>query len=271
MCGITGVYANKWSLDVVKNLYNIFIDQKERGINGAGLSVNTKKSLWRFRSISPFRIFNVYNIKLWQDIADGDRLLFHHRWPTSTRNKPDCNHPIANEKRNIHIIHNGVIINHRELKKQLKGHEFETLQPDGNYTDSEVIVHIIEDGLKRFNDIGKALGYMYDKVSGSFAVAVSIKDDDNIYLVRHSYPIEVSMDSQQNYYFSSEFKKNKQLTHITTLKEGEIGKISRDGYTRLIQKEVKETDWAVRQRTDFNWNESNWKQTNIGWKKIWRY
>jgi len=234
VCGIIGAYINHMDISVMKNLYEIFLYQARRGLKGAGISINNT-DLFRFRSVSPYRLFNVYNLDVWQRIKSGDRVLVHHRYPTSSPNAIKFNHPIANEKKDIHIIHNGVLYNYHELYEELKkNHKFET-EHGKEYTDSEVIMHSFEDGLKK-NDgnMKKALIYVYKKVSGSFAVAINIKGDKNIYLIRHSNPIIISKDSNGNHYFSSELNKdNKNLEFVYELKEGEIGKLTKDGYKKI--------------------------------------
>lgn len=52
----------------------------------------------------------------------ANEILFHHRLPTSTPNLEEATHPIIVEhncfKYNYYVIHNGVIKNHDELKKE---------------------------------------------------------------------------------------------------------------------------------------------------------
>jgi len=243
MCGILGCKVKKMSMQVTKNLYDLFEDQKSRGTEGAGISINGK-SLYRFRSFSPFRIFSVYNIELWKKIRSGDSVIFHHRYPTSTKNRPSCNHPIANEEGTIHVIHNGCLYDYMKAYDRLKAeHTFETTDKDdgGRFTDSEVIVHTFEDGLKENDgDVKKALSYTYKAINGSFAVALVIKGDDAIYLMRHSNPILISKDEAGNFYFSSELSQaNKSLTLEREMVQGEIGKLTPLGYTQLtIEKET---------------------------------
>lgn len=239
MCGILGVVINKMSSEVIRNLYDIFIDQKNRGIAGAGISINDDKGLYRYRSVSPFRLFNAYNEKVWSRLDKGSRVMIHHRFPTSTDNEPKYNHPMATEDKRMHLIHNGHIFNWDELYKKLKKkHKFET--HDGKIiTDSEVILHIIEDNIKGKDKI-KALSKMYDKVSGSFALAIQWIGDDKIYLVKHNNPIVISQDDDGNYYFSSELSKRLGLKEIHSLAEGEIGVLDKKGYKKLKQKKVYE-------------------------------
>lgn len=238
MCGIIGVAVKKKSDDLIKNLYDIFLNQSTRGTKGAGISINNS-DLFRFRSVSPYRLFNVYNHKVWNRIKSGDMVLVHHRYPTSSPNAVGFNHPIANEKEDIHIIHNGVLYNYHELYNELKKkHKFET-ENGKEYTDSEVIIHTLEDGIEKKQSLKDALLYVYKKVSGSFAVAINIKGDKNIYLIRHSNPIVISKDKEGNHYFSSELdKNNKNLKFVYELKEGEIGKLNVAGYEKIAKQDI---------------------------------
>jgi len=245
ICGIIGCAINKHSNEIIKNLYDIFLNQKKRGVKGAGISINNGGSLIRFRSLSPFRLFNAYNYdSVWSKVGEGCRVLFHHRYPTSTENEIRFNHPFENEDKTIHLIHNGILMNDKELYKKLKHrHTFDT--QNGNkdeFTDSEVMLHLFEDRYKgNADNIVKALEYVFDKTSGSFAVALQIKGDKNIYLIKHSSPLVISMDEDGNFYFSSELDKdNKNLKKVYELEEGEIGKLNAKGYKMLSKRESKD-------------------------------
>lgn len=257
MCGIIGVRIEEWDNNIIKKMYEIFLDQKNRGIKGAGISVSGKNTFRRFRSISPFRIFNAYNMDLWKGIEKGDSVLFHHRFPTSTDNEVKLNHPISNEDDTIHLIHNGIINNDKELRKQLekKGHVFECVDGKGKITDSEVILHCFEDGmLKNKNDVVKAIKYMHEKVSGCMAIAINIKGDNNIYLFRWSNPLKVFEDKQKNIYFSSTLDEtDKQFSMIHNFETGEIGKIGEDGF-------------KVLDKVTVQWNNKKSKKHNGNWQ-----
>lgn len=271
MCGILGVKVKEWDNDIIKNLYEIFLNQKNRGIKGAGISVNGNGKFYRFRSISPFRIFNAYNMNIWNKIENGDSVLVHHRFPTSTDNEVLLNHPLANEDDTIHLIHNGIINNDKELRKQLeaKGHVFEAVDSKGKITDSEVILHCFEDGLiKHKGDVIQAIKYMHDKVSGCMAIALNIKGDDNIYLFRWGNPLVVFKDKKDNIYFSSVLdEKEKQYTFIHKFDSGEIGKIGSDGFKVIhtINEEYN-TGWANNDTKNKKGKSKNGDLLNGNWR-----
>lgn len=267
ICGIIGCVINKNSTEIIRILYDVFINQKNRGMQGAGISIANGGDLFRFRSLSPFRLFNAYNQDVWARFGDGCRVLLHHRFPTSTVNEVRFNHPIANEKGDIHLIHNGVLYNDKELYKKLKHkHTFETLNDKKDkFTDTEVMVHLFEDSYKgNPENVLKALKDVYDKTSGSFAVALHIKGDKNIYLIKHSYSIIISKDKDGNFYFSSELDKDyKRLKKVHEMVEGEIGMLNMEGYTKLVIVKSKPTETVS--YGSYNGSYNNHDLTWYGW------
>ena len=263
MCGILGIAINDWSLDTLQTLYNVFDNQSSRGTDGAGVSINSK-NLWRFRSYDPHRIFAAYNMTMWNSVKVGDRIMFHHRYPTSTKNAPKFNHPIQSEDGRIHMIHNGIITNADELYEELKAHKFET--EDGNrFTDSEVIVHLFEDELEHTNDVFTALKKTSEKLQGSYAVAIQMKGDKNIYLIAQNNPIVISKDLAGNWYFSSEAYKG--LEKVYQLSDGEIVSLSVSGYKILGKFKGKDYSYKWTDKSydyDLDWKSKwNWKQGGI--------
>jgi len=238
MCGILGVAINKYNYGTIKTLYNIFINQKSRGLQGAGISIRNSDGLFRFRSVSPFRIFNAYNFNIWARIKKGSCVSLHHRYPTSSDNEPKFNHPISNEDGSVHVIHNGILMNEDKLYNEMKAsHTFETKVKDSKkFTDSEVVVHIFEDVYKgKEENIVDAMKAVYEKVEGSFALVFTLKDVDGLFLLKHTMPIIISKDKYNNHYFSSEFEKDNGLTKLKTMAEGEVGVLKSDGYTKLAK------------------------------------
>lgn len=233
MCGIVGSFVNKMSINMMKNMFDLFIHQKKRGVDGAGISINSQDKLYRFRSVSPYRLFSVYNIQLWDGMKDGDRVLFHHRFPTSSANKPSFNHPIKSEDGTFHLIHNGVISGYHNLFTDLvkRGHNFETYNGDSqSFTDSEVLVHLIEERIEAGDNMCEALKWLRKNVSGTFSCLISIKGDNRIYMIRNGRELNISRDKQGNYYVSSEFKKMNDLSFVYELVNGEVGFLDGAGY-----------------------------------------
>ena len=202
MCGILGVKIKVPSPEVAKNLLKIFKNQKERGTEGAGLSLLRNGVLKRIRRSDPFDLFSFEYADLWNNLQEGDCILIHHRFPTNGGggNNIESNHPFSTESNSCHLIHNGIVSNDKDLFKELrkKGHYFES-KVDGSITDSEVLVHMVE------NDAKGGCQRIVDKAKGSIAIAFQYAKDNKIYLWRRLNPIEVYTDQKENQYFSSEF------------------------------------------------------------------
>jgi len=231
MCGIIGVKINQPSEKVAKNLLRIFKNQKNRGTDGAGLSLLRKGELTRIRTSDPFTLFSFEYGEFWNTLQKGDCILVHHRLPTNGGggNRLKSNHPFANENNTCHLIHNGIVSNDDELFKQLinKGHRFES-KVQGDITDSEVLVHLVE------KDAKGGCQKIIDKARGSIAIAFQYAGDDKIYLWRRSNPIEVYKDKQDNCYFSSEFPEGMGFKKIKELGEHKLYSLS-DRHLSLIK------------------------------------
>lgn len=245
MCGIIGV--GHWKGDrqeVFDNLWEIFKNQQHRGTEGAGIAWKTEKGkAKRFRSHNPFYIFSMSNKKqIWDRIKENESILFHHRMPTCSPNKPIHNHPIASEDFSILLIHNGSLMSYADVRKILekKGHKFET-HFDKAFTDTECFVHMIEDGMKKYKDLKKAIEWMANELSGTFALAWFMPKTNDIFLFRHSNPIVISKDDNDNHYFSSlHYSK---LKKVHELEDNEFGVITKQGYKKLGILKIKEKSY----------------------------
>ena len=239
MCGIIGVVV-KDGARIGENLSQIYEHQKMRGQEGAGFSIANGKHRFRIRFRMPTKAIEFAKR---QSFKAGDKVLFHHRYPTSTPNYPAFNHPISNEDGSIYLIHNGHISNSDELfDKYAETHQFETMIGDEKgkkktITDSEVIIHLLEENLPpeaisgAFKGIVEGFKATADRLDGTFAIAVSI--GEVIYLFKKSNPIVVFRDPQGNVWFASMFPNGKGYTKIAELEDGELGMLSKVGYTQL--------------------------------------
>ncbi len=79
----------------------------------------------------------------------GHSGISHLRWATHGEPTEANAHPHADCTGDVHVVHNGIIENFKELKEELlsRGHSFTS------ETDTEVLVHLIEEALKIDADI----------------------------------------------------------------------------------------------------------------------
>src|SRR5918995_2373644 len=91
----------------------------------------------------------------------------HTRWATHGRPNEVNAHPQVGNGGTVAVVHNGIIENFAELKKELEGRgvAFES------ETDTEVIAHLLAEGIEDGGSLREALAKTLRRLKGSFAVA----------------------------------------------------------------------------------------------------
>ncbi len=255
MCGIIGVVVSANGSNnknkTFRKIKGIFENQKSRGVDGAGfLSTNVKG--WRgtvglrYRTEDAVKLFKNRN-KISKILKENNKILFHHRFPTSNKNDEGNNHPILDEKKRIGLVHNGVVWNDESLITKLegRGHVFETGVKGEKANDSEVLVHLIEEKLKgtkhNNKDIVEAVQYLNDEANGQIAIAFVVKGQDAVYLWKRNNPLNIYVDKLKNIYFSSVLPKSQGYKTLITMNDDEVVKI-----TNKTVKVIGKTTWTNR-------------------------
>src|SRR5215204_6118225 len=187
MCGIIGYIGNRPVLPVlIDGLRRL----EYRGYDSAGVAVVRNGQIELRRSAGKLaRLEAVIDA----DPIDGEYGVGHTRWATHGRPTEENAHPHRDCTGRIVVVHNGIIENYLELKKELQeqGHAFKT------ETDTEIVAHLVEremktDGLE--NAVRRALTFM----RGMFAIVlVSVEDPEKIVAVRNGPPIVVGLGDKE--------------------------------------------------------------------------
>jgi glucosamine--fructose-6-phosphate aminotransferase (isomerizing) len=92
----------------------------------------------------------------------------HTRWATHGAPSQENAHPHVDCKGLIALVHNGVIENFSELRVELedRGHRYVSR------TDTEAIVHLVEEGLTRGESLYEATLKAVRRLKGSYALAI---------------------------------------------------------------------------------------------------
>jgi glucosamine--fructose-6-phosphate aminotransferase (isomerizing) len=187
MCGIIGYIGSK---PVVPVLLEGLRRMEYRGYDSAGVAVVSPEGITLRRSAG--KLANLEQA-IRVDPVEGLYGVGHTRWATHGRPTEENAHPHRDCTGRIVVVHNGIIENYLELKKDLQsqGHEFKT------ETDTEIVAHLVEremrdDGLE--NAVRRALTYM----RGMFAIVlVSVEDPEKIVAVRNGPPIVVGLGKDE--------------------------------------------------------------------------
>ena len=95
--------------------------------------------------------------------CDGYAAIGHTRWATHGQANELNAHPHTNGDHTFALAHNGIIENHFQIKQQLlqKGYTFKT------ETDTEVMVHLLDDGIKETGDLKEAALKAVNQLKGA--------------------------------------------------------------------------------------------------------
>jgi glucosamine--fructose-6-phosphate aminotransferase (isomerizing) len=162
MCGIAGYTGPKPAVSI---LLNGLAKLEYRGYDSAGLALLTPsgrmKILKKAGKIGNL-VAAVKKAHLDPSIHFG---IGHTRWATHGHPTDQNAHPHTDCDGRIAVVHNGIIENYQKLKSDLiaKGHRFRS------HTDSEVLAHLIEDGLKN-RPWSDAVRWALSKITGTYSV-----------------------------------------------------------------------------------------------------
>src|SRR5690348_829150 len=170
MCGRVGYIGTKPASEV---LINGLRRLEYRGYDSAGVAILNGESIQLRRS--PGKLSLLEDL-LEKQPVHGTIGLGHTRWATHGRPSEENAHPHTCCKNKIVVVHNSIIENYVDLKKQLiaKGHQFKS------QTDTEVLAHLVEDAYQ--GDLAKAVLAALKQVQGSYAIGVLCADDPNRFI-----------------------------------------------------------------------------------------
>jgi glutamine---fructose-6-phosphate transaminase (isomerizing) len=187
MCGIIGYVGERKVLPI---LLDGLRRLEYRGYDSAGVALVCDGSMELRRSAGKLS-------KLEDVIAEhpieGKYGIGHTRWATHGRPTEENAHPHRDCTGKIVVVHNGIIENYLELKKELQaeGHAFVT------ETDTEIVAHLVEREVasaKERNGLESAVRRALSRLRGHFAlVLISADDPEKIVAVRSGPPVVVGI------------------------------------------------------------------------------
>src|ERR1700728_278731 len=192
MCGIVGYVGKKKVVPViVEGLRRL----EYRGYDSAGIAVGSPaRSTLELRR-APGKLANLEEV-LREQPLDGSFGIGHTRWATHGRPTEENAHPHRDCSGRIVVVHNGIVENYLELKRELveEGHLFVT------ETDTEVIAHLIEQTQKEAESKGtpipleEAVRKAVRRLTGAFALGIlSSTEPDKIVVARSGPPVVIGV------------------------------------------------------------------------------
>jgi len=245
-CGIVGVIGTKNHSNAREFLLDGLTILKNRGYDSAGIA--TLSSTGGNLSISKYA-------------SDGDKAdsielvaknskhlghslgIAHTRWATHGGKTDENAHPHTDSSGKIALVHNGIINNANELRRDLQeeGHVF------SSQTDTEVIVKLIGKYYQEGNEktqgsmsLKEATETALDHCDGTWGLAIICTDKpDEMVVACNGSPLVIGIDDQQTFIASETSAFNKHTKNFISMKDGEIGVLHADGRTLdLARKQV---------------------------------
>lgn len=225
MCGIVAAASRR---DIVSILLEGLRRLEYRGYDSCGIATLNNGALNCVRTVS--RVHELAE-RASEDGLTGTTGIAHTRW--ATHGAPEvCNaHPHISCG-HIAVVHNGIIENYEELRRdlQVKGYVFTS------QTDTEVIAHLInahDDG-----DLLQAVMSAVKLIRGSYAIAVIANDEPNrVIAARQGSPMVVGLGDGENFVASDAMAVGGMTERIVYIHEGDIV-------------DVRPDSWKVYERTE---------------------
>lgn len=240
MCGIVCYKGtNKAREVIIDGLSKL----EYRGYDSAGLAVIDKGEISLVKKAG-----KLDNLKkaLEDNPIEGEIGIGHIRWATHGEATDTNSHPHLSNNGKIAVVHNGIIENYREIKKELEdeGYIFKSS------TDTEVIAVLIE---KYYNgDLLEAVKKTKNKLVGSFACGIiSSDEEDRLIGMRVESPLVAGI-MDDSFIMASDIPSLLKYTKdVIYLENGDIIDVNSDGFTiyddsdREVKREVKTIVWSV--------------------------
>jgi glucosamine--fructose-6-phosphate aminotransferase (isomerizing) len=168
----------------------------------------------------------------------------HTRWATHGAPNDVNAHPHTDCKNRFGIVHNGIIENYADLKRQLiaRGHRFLS------ETDTEVLAHLIEENYT--DNLLSAVQSVVPKLKGSYALLVISPEEQRIIAARNASPLVIGIGDGEYFAASDMTPILEHTERAIFLEDGDVASLAR---TKIeiyngkdpVDRQVELVDWSV--------------------------
>ena len=241
MCGIVGYIGSKNAQDfVIDGLEKL----EYRGYDSAGIAVNTGKD--RFEIVKKVgRLQNLADA-LKEHPLKGHSGIGHTRWATHGKPSDVNSHPHFNKDKTLVVVHNGIIENYLELKKDLQAKGYEFISE----TDTEVVAHLLDSLYE--GDLLEAVKKLLKIIKGAYALGMmSISEPDRIIAARKESPLIVGLGKGENFIASDIPAILKYTRDVYLIENNEIVEIKKDSVKIMdtegneVSRDVTHVEWDM--------------------------
>jgi glucosamine--fructose-6-phosphate aminotransferase (isomerizing) len=241
MCGIVAASTHR---NVREILISGLRALEYRGYDSAGIAIQSDGVLVRQRTQGKVKELESL---LQENPLNGFCGIAHTRWATHGVPNTANAHPHLSGG-SVALVHNGIIENHEELRKELisAGYEF------ASDTDTEVMVHLVHRLMHEGGDLFGAVREAVKRIRGAFAIAVVSAEEPGVIVgARQGSPLVLGIGFQEHYLASDVHPLLGVTNRFVYLEEGDVVRLDTDGYDirdrddLAVTRPVKEADIAA--------------------------
>ena len=217
MCGIIGAVSNR---DVAKILLKSLRHLEYRGYDSAGIAIiDEKHHLERIRTAG--KVKDLAKLLANKNLK-GSTGIAHTRWATHGKPSEINAHPhIAGNE--IAIVHNGIIENHLELRRELIEKGCKILSD----TDSELIAHYVYCKISEGLDFLEAVRSLSHALKGAYAIGLIRRTEPSrMFALRKDSPLVLGLAENEIFICSDSLALHSLANRIIYLDEGDMADIN---------------------------------------------
>lgn len=226
MCGIVGYAGEEEKKSIL--LYGLK-ELEYRGYDSAGIAIIEDGVLRNFKAVG--RLQNlIEKTKNYESKGFGVS-IGHTRWATHGKPTELNAHPHSGNY--SFVVHNGIIENYQEIKRELQNDGITFL----SQTDTETIVHLFEKNYNHLNDSWKSFQNTIERLEGAYAtLLITEAQPDTIFFAKHGSPMLIGFKDNDIFFASSDTPIIGKANEVYYLEDGEYG-YTKNGEVYLFNKD----------------------------------
>ena len=243
MCGIVGYIGKRNALPIVIEALKRL---EYRGYDSSGTALIHEGEMQVHKKQG--KIIELERSLPEPNLCSGDIAIAHTRWATHGEPTEINAHPHVDCKGEIAIVHNGIIENYKPLTEKLiaLGHTFKS------QTDTEVIVHLIEQFLTSEPSLEDAVREAMKRVEGTYGLVVlSKRHPDQLIAVRKGSPIIIGIGEGEHFIASDVSAIIIHTQRVIFLQDNELCIVRKDDFSittlerAVVKPEISVVDWEI--------------------------
>ncbi len=218
MCGIVGIVGTS---EVSLRLLEALKKLEYRGYDSAGIATLHEGVINRTRASGKL---NNLEAALQEMPLEGVVGIGHTRWATHGAPTKENAHPHTTDE--VAVVHNGIIENHSELRKELEATGVVFVSETDTEVITQLLTHLVKQGKAPEDALKEALG----RLEGAYAVGVLFQSEpDTLYAARWGSPLAVGVCDGEMAIGSDAIALSLFTNRVIYLEEGDWAKLTQKG------------------------------------------